>query len=596
MQVLPEDSNRTDAPAAAPAAIPVGFGVGQKRCFGWLHPPRSPMRPIGVVLCRPIGFEGASTYETYTVLAEQLAQAGIASVRFDYHGTGDSAGGDSDPDRVKAWLDSISGAAELLRQRAGVAWLALFGVRIGATLAAYAAAQIGGVERLVMWAPCVSGRSFVRELRLSGSANADGLEALGHHYTAQTLSDLQALDCQKLEPAPAQQILLIERDDLSPVGALPEHFRRLGAACQQTTLPGFARMMAEPHETRVPHAALDAIVAWLSPTEESNNIADSADIDWVEAAWDNVFSGVRETPLLFGTEQKLFGILASAQDVAAAGARAQTAILMLNVGTNHRVGPNRLYVKMARAWAAHGYRTLRFDLAGMGDSRAAAGYASERLYAIDSTRDVQAAMDALNRLGCTRFILMGLCSGAYVAFQTARLDPRVTGLVLLNPRRLAWNPGETLQSAMQVSYKSSHFYRRALLDPTVYRRLLRGEVDWRGILARLWTLLLARVKRGLTRLLGAPAPQDDVLTHARALSARGTQILMLIGADDDGRDYIEFHFGHQGRKMRDCANFELRFIEGSDHTFSKAASQQHVIALVQAHLDGLQANLLTQTA
>jgi len=103
---------------------------------------------------------------------------------------------------------------------------------------------------------------------------------------------------------------------------------------------------------------------------------------------------------------------------------------MLNVGTNYHVGPNRMYVTMARAWTQQGISFFRFDLGGIGDSAVADTYADTLLYSEHSVRDVKAAMDALSeRRGIRRFVVMGLCSGAYVAFQTALADPRVVGQV-----------------------------------------------------------------------------------------------------------------------------------------------------------------------
>jgi pimeloyl-ACP methyl ester carboxylesterase len=350
-------------------------------------------------------------------------------------------------------------------------------------------------------------------------------------------------------------------------------------------------MMAEPHESDVPAGTLDGIIAWLRAGEPLLAAdAPAAPVpSQAPVQRDAVFAGVRETPLLFGQEPGggpgLFGILAEPANLGAAGDRAETAILMINVGTNHRVGPNRLYVKMARAWAARGYRSLRFDLAGIGDSRSAAGYAHTRLYSKGSTVDVGAAIARLGGLGVKRFILVGLCSGAYVAFQTALADPRVTGLVLINPRRLDWSEGETLQSAMQRSYKSSHFYRRALLQPQTYRRLLQGEIDVRGIAGRLAALARARFERAGRRLLGRAPDEENVLANMRLLSQRGTDILLIVAEADDGLDYLEYHIGPRGRLMRNAANFRMLMVSGADHTLSHTDSQRRVIDAVREHLD-----------
>lgn len=582
----------------APGAVPIAFGHAATRCFGWYHAPATPQRATGVVLCRPVGYEGTCAYETYTQLGERLAADGFPVIRFDYHGTGDSIGSDSDPDRVAAWQASIDAALDEVARIGGVRQLALFGVRIGATLATRVAIARGGVDSIVLWAPCPTGRAFVRELRAAGTmrthaprpgeaSTQDDLETMGTLYTAQTLQDLQVLDGKPAaDTPPAPRALFISRDDLPGAGPLPAAFREAGVEITQVEWPGYAAMMAEPHEVDVSTDTLDGVIDWLRAGEP----ADAATLPVsprgeVPLQRDAVFGGVREIPLLFGHEHGLFGVLAEPAELDAADGRAETAILMLNVGTNHRVGPNRLYVKMARAWAARGYRSLRFDLAGIGDSRSAAGYANTRLYSKGSTVDVGAAIERLSGLGVRRFILVGLCSGAYVAFQTALADPRVTGLVLINPRRLDWGEGETLQSAMQRSYKSSHFYKRAMFEVETYKRLFKGDIDVLGIAGRLATLTRVRASRAARRLLGQAPDEENVLANMRLLSERGTDILLIVAEEDDGLDYLEYHIGQRGKLMNGQPNFRMLMVAGADHTLSQTESQQHVIEAVREHLD-----------
>ena len=178
---------------------------------------------------------------------------------------------------------------------------------------------------------------------------------------------------------------------------------------------------------------------------------------------------------------------------------------MLNTGCIYRIGPARLYVKMARSWAASGYRAFRFDLNGIGDSKPVAGLEGISIYARDSTPDVKAAIDYLLARGCRRVFVMGICSGSYVAFETALADPRVTGQILMNIRLLGRQDGYAWQGTMQSYYKSTNFYRRALLQADMYRRLIRGQVDVAGIARRMRAVLLARVKRTFHQLIRSPA-------------------------------------------------------------------------------------------
>jgi hypothetical protein len=158
----------------------------------------------------------------------------------------------------------------------------------------------------------------------------------------------------------------------------------------------------------------------------------------------------------------------------------------------------------------------------------------------------------------------------------------------MNSRLLEWrqaNPDGQWQEAMQQPYKSSSFYGRQLLRPTVYRRLLRGEIDVRGISRRLSALLLARWQRSLRKLLAKPIPQDDVLSKVKRLSARGTSTLLLVTEDDDGRDYLEFHFGRRGSYLRDDPNFNMVLVKNSDHTFTDDPALAFVAATLTLHLD-----------
>lgn len=591
--------DEADVIVATPA--PVIFGPAGRACFGWFHPPASPARGIGVLLCRPVGYEALCAYRTYTQLASQLARAGFHVLRFDYDGTGDSAGEDADPGRVPAWVDSTVAAAAELKRLGGVSRLALFGLRLGATLAAEAAARLGGVESLVLWAPCGSGRALVRELRAanacrqsgSGAAGSDDVEALSCLYTAQTLEALTALDCHRMDSPPARRALIIGRDDMPADGRLPARYRELGVDTTFAMWPGYQGMMAEPHEAVFESGTLDSIVEWLVETASQPAPAVEASFEVAKSpAWppDYLVDGIRETAIAFGPGDSLFGILSEPGGSPRDARRCETAVLLLNVGGHYRIGPNRLYVKAARTLAAAGYRALRFDFAGIGDSGSEASFSQLDMYSTRCVADVRAAIDALAARGCRRFHVMGLCSGSYAAFQTALAEPRVSGQILMNSRLLEWDQEQngTWQNSMLKSYKSTGYYRRALLQAKVYSRLLRGEIDIRGIGGRVSVLLKVRVKRAFDRLLGIAAPEQGLLEQMKQLGARGTDTLMIMSSDDDGLDYVQFHLGRAGCYLRNDPRFRLMLVDGADHTFSARDRQRVVIDTVLRHLDQLQ--------
>jgi alpha/beta hydrolase fold len=106
------------------------------------------------------------------------------------------------------------------------------------------------------------------------------------------------------------------------------------------------------------------------------------------------------------------------------------AFIFFNAGVLPRIGPHRLNVKMARALAAAGQTSLRFDLSGQGDSR---GGGTGIDFRTQATNDLRQAMDHIEaNCGIRRFAIVGYCSGAVNAFSAAVKDERVCGVLMFD--------------------------------------------------------------------------------------------------------------------------------------------------------------------
>lgn len=567
-------------------ASPFTFDVADGWCFGWFHPPAQPGRDLAIVMCPPIGYEAICSYPTYVQLARHFAAAGFPVLRFDPPGTGDSSGDDSQPARVEAWLAGIEAAVAQARECSGATQVALFGLRLGATLAVEAAARLGGVDSLLLWAPCASGRAFAREMRASGTELEDGtLLAFGQPYTADTLQSLQALDAARPSRRPAARVLVIGRDDLPGEGPLPKAMRALGADTRFERWPGYAAMVGEPREGVLTPETLASLTGWLaeSPAAAFRHDAPRTAAPRHDRA--RLTGDVVESTLRLGPRETLCGVLAEPVAGSAPPAHRQVGVVLLNVGGNYRIGPHRFYVHAARTMAAAGYQVLRLDLAGIGDSEPEPGKPWANLYDKASAQDVRVALDALAARGCRDFVLMGICSGSYVAFQTALVEPRVGGLVLMNSRLLEWTPGragDTWQNSMTQYAKSTDYYRRAVFRPEAWRKLVRGDVNLRLIAGRFLALAGARLRRALG--LGGEGHQS-LGAKMKGLCRRGVDTLMLVSDNDDGRDYVEFHFGPAGSRMRAHPGFRMAYVPDADHTFSRPGNQRFVLDALVRHLD-----------
>jgi alpha-beta hydrolase superfamily lysophospholipase len=457
------------------------FGPADRPLFGWLHAPPDGQARGAVILCAPLAREHTSAHYTYRLLAESLARSGLLAVRFDYDGTGDSAGADEDPGRVEAWLSSIGHAVDLARA-SGAQSVSIVGMRMGALLAAAWAARSGGVESLVLWDPCVSGRAFVKEQRAlqrlrtdAPSSVADGAAELpGFVLRADTVADLAALEVGPGTGPVAGHVLLCTREDRLPAAQFLE---LLGCPDEaRLRADGQAELLdVEPLYHEVPAETLEQISQWLSEVHSGParpvSIAPQTDARWSSGGGVNV----TERLVALGPVG-LFGIETTAQD-----STDRPTVLFLNSGNDWHVGPNRLWVTLSRRWAQAGYRCVRFDESGLGDSPVHPGQSRHTIWAPQAFDDVAAVAAAVSPQDPADVVLAGLCSGAYQALESAlwcaprgvlavnpvlRFDPPELAVGSLDPRRKICRPTNPLVS----SY-------RALAFPALRRRL--GALAWR---------------------------------------------------------------------------------------------------------------------
>jgi len=115
------------------------------------------------LLCRPLGQEAVRTAAIFRVLADRLAREGGETLRFDYHGTGDSTG-DEGEQSLGAWVEDTLAAHEQLQPGHGVPvhW---FGMGLGANIALRAALRAKSPPaQIVLWEPVLNGKRYVQAL------------------------------------------------------------------------------------------------------------------------------------------------------------------------------------------------------------------------------------------------------------------------------------------------------------------------------------------------------------------------------------------------------------------------------------------------
>jgi alpha-beta hydrolase superfamily lysophospholipase len=588
--------------AHEPAApTPIVFESLHGPLAGFHHVARPPVaRASGVVLCPPVGYDAMMTHRTYRHLAERLSSLGFHVLRFDYHGTGDSSGRQDEPGRVAAWLASIDAAIDELHARTGIRETTLFGVRTGGLLAAASAQRRRDVSTLVLWAPGQNGRSYVREFRafntikneagpVNGAATEKDEVVAGYLFSADTLASLSQIDLLKTELCAVKRALILGRDDVP--GAEPRlvaHWAAKGIQAEHPTVAGYAGMMRDAEFSTLPEAALGYIVDWMAAAHRpALGVMGDGRRACGEAVLHTQSQGavpVVERALAYDAAGRLFGILAQPRH--AIGARARTVMLLLNVGSNHHVGPHRMYVTLSRELSARGFSAFRFDVAGLGDSCTPPGTPENSLYSERSILDVEQAMTFLTRtIDAERFVLLGICSGAYLAFHTTAKDARVSGQILVNPQTFEWREGDSLEIKIKKqSYKATRFYRRALFEKDTWVRLYRRDINLRGIAAQLVVRSRQQVVARVSRLLSRSEEVSHVARSFTAVAERGTQSLLVYSGNDGGIDVIESHLGARGGRMRRRKNFRFEIIEGADHTITPLSSQAELERLLLGYM------------
>jgi alpha-beta hydrolase superfamily lysophospholipase len=600
----------------------VYFGTPDQPLFGWLHAPASASASgVGLVICNPFGNEAICAHRSLRHLAERAAHSGIAVLRFDYAGTGDSAGHDFEPDRVGQWVESIRRAADELCRVVPVTSLCFLGIRVGALLASLAAAERSDVSALIAVAPVVNGKAYVRELRLLQRASeakqntapadtSDTIESAGFSLTAATQAALTAVDLTKAIARPAPKVLILDRAEMASGERWEQHLRATGVVVERASVHGFAEMMLDSHETVVPEEILAESLKYLQtlqsirPTPSPAGDPPAAEISTGvrtliprPATPDAIIGGhaapdtkgVEETACWFGGSSKLFGIVTApvASDPQQHNAPPSRGIVLVNSGAVHHVGPNRLYTVLARHLAQQGHVVLRMDISGIGDSPTRAGAVENTVYSPHAVEDVTEAVNFLRQQWHLQDVrASGLCSGAYHSLKTAAAGAPVKGVVLINPLTFFWKEGMSLLYPEYRVAADIMRYRTNALRLGSWLKVLRGQVNlWESsqvVLRRLSSSLAAPL-RNLARAAGLPL-KDDLPSELRSIVRSGIGLRFVFAARDPGVELLRDQGGAIARKLRDRGVIVVDMIDDADHTFTNRSKRAQLATVLERAL------------
>jgi hypothetical protein len=274
-------------------------------------------------------------------------------------------------------------------------------------------------------------------------------------------------------------------------------------------------------------------------------------------------------------------------------------VVILNAGSAHHVGPGRLHVELARHLAGQGFSSLRLDIRGLGESVCSTLDDENNPYPATVFRDVEVTLQELRaRFGMKRCVLLGLCSGAYAAFQSAAhlADSSLVESILINPLTFYWRDGMSLDAPDIERQIKEHSAIARANNLFKLWKFFRGKTEiGYGDAAR---LLVRRMRHRLKQsaaqsvdieecrpITAAGHPDEENLPAdlTRIVAAR-RRLAMFLAENDPGFAIMSYHARSQAKTMRRNSRLHISTIPRGDHTFSRRVPREQLLREVADYL------------
>jgi dipeptidyl aminopeptidase/acylaminoacyl peptidase len=153
---------------------------GQK-IFGVIHRPLTEVKYPALLMCHGLGGNKIGKQRLFVVLAQRLAALGIASLRIDFRGSGDSEGEFSEMTIDGEVSDAVC-ALNYLKNDPNIDYnrISIFGRSFGGIVAMLAASHHDRIRSLALWAPVFNGNQWREQWQLlhSQAVNPERRDAL----------------------------------------------------------------------------------------------------------------------------------------------------------------------------------------------------------------------------------------------------------------------------------------------------------------------------------------------------------------------------------------------------------------------------------
>lgn len=170
--------------------IPVQFGPREKAKYGMFHAAiGAGSKGRSVVFCDALFDEAIRAHRALRFASDSMASKRWNSLRFDYYGTGDSAG-ENDEFSLQQANQDIHDAIVEAKLLGGVANIYLMGLRLGGTLAINCAVERNDIRGVVLWDPIIDGQDVIEEYGRLAESDTNGKHLGGYIFEESLLAEL----------------------------------------------------------------------------------------------------------------------------------------------------------------------------------------------------------------------------------------------------------------------------------------------------------------------------------------------------------------------------------------------------------------------
>jgi len=536
-----------------------------------------------IILIGPIGPEYMHCHRSIKCLANNLAEKGFHTLRFDPIGMGNSTADLKSELTHEKWPTSLSILKSFLIDELNIDDVIFIALRSGSLiLSKYMETTI--VNYPVFWFPYINGKRFVRDiliidnlLKLEENYTTDKGQPVihggGYPFTLSSQEYFKHINILESTFNNGIESLLIEDSETPPnskfIDKLTTHFNTT-----KELSSGLSEMIQQAGFSVIPEKSFDIIYNWLNATFQKS--VDNISTDNINTPLTTPAYNEKAIEIKLDNRM-IMGIFTNPENNAFS-----EILLLVNAGSAHHVGPNNLNVELARQAAESNIASFRFDLSNLGDSNYSADPEINTPYPAIATEDINSVISYINKNYSCNLILAGLCSGAHNMFHAIlnSNEKNITKLILINPLTFYWKPGQSINAPEENSTEIDEtYYSNQILDIKKWLYLITNPVKVMNISMFLVKYFLSKIKSliniPLTRFnLKNPSRLDSDLINVINMNIK---ISFLYSDGDPGYKILKADTPIVSNKYLNTENFKVIKINNSDHTFSSIESRESLI-------------------